>query len=181
MSVHLYLKLTGIYLYKNLLSAKLIWQTPRNSFISVENSTDSLSSWTVERRETFTYPSSDHRGSSQSTGPDLFSHRGFPKQAGRYNLSTVSWVCPGVSPRLDLSNLPPTGGAVGPSWPDAWTVSCGSSHCGGEAGRVRLQRKLISTTVLFFRSLSTALDHMSEYVQLDYSVNSVLPFDSALC
>lgn len=56
---------------------------------------------------------------------------GIPKQAEKYNLSDMSWVCPGVSSQSYKAGTLPQGGGPEASCPDAQTTSYGSSHCGG--------------------------------------------------
>ncbi|CAI5657820.1 unnamed protein product [Oreochromis niloticus] len=55
------------------------------------------------------------------------------RPAERYNLSSVSWVCPGTSSRWDMPGTPIPGGAQEASLSDARTTSAGSFRCGGAA------------------------------------------------
>uniref|UniRef100_A0A3Q2V6R8 C2H2-type domain-containing protein n=1 Tax=Haplochromis burtoni TaxID=8153 RepID=A0A3Q2V6R8_HAPBU len=57
-------------------------------------------------------------------------HQGVPRPAERYNLSCVSWVCPGASSRWDMPGTPHPGGAQGASLSDARTTLAGSFRCG---------------------------------------------------
>ena len=45
-----------------------------------------------------------------------------PEPAERYNLSSVSLVCPRVSSRMDMPETPPQGDVLEASWPDAWSL-----------------------------------------------------------
>lgn len=55
---------------------------------------------------------------------------GIPWQAKKYNISNMSWVCPGISSQSYKPETLPQGGGPEASWSDTQTTSSGSSHCG---------------------------------------------------
>ncbi|KAL3986904.1 zygote arrest protein 1 [Sarotherodon galilaeus] len=56
-------------------------------------------------------------------------HQGVPRLAERYNLSSMSWVCPGASFWWDMPGTTSPGGTQEASLSDAQTTSTGSFRC----------------------------------------------------